>query len=91
LARAKGDRMNNPFMEVRQQLKLRPVDIATALDVSFMTVRQAEDGRIRNPRKYAKALENAGIIESAEHLLEKHRIWLSQIKGEVIEDLKARA
>lgn len=81
----------NPFIAVREGLGASQKEMAGATGVSFMTILQAEQGLIKRPLSYARALQQGELIGSAEEILEQHKNWMCRQQGERLKALKARA
>lgn len=81
----------NPFEQVRNKLDISRKELSTVLNISHMTIQQAEQGFIKQPSRYAQALEQAGLIESANQLLTDQQAWLVKLQGERLQQLKARS
>lgn len=80
----------NPFEQVRAKLNITSKELSTALNVSYLTIEQSEKGLIKKPARYAKALEEAGLIDSASNLLVDHQSWLAKLQKEKLRELKSR-
>jgi DNA-binding XRE family transcriptional regulator len=81
----------NPFIELRNQLNATTKEISTAVGLSHVTIEQIERGLIKKPVKYAQALQDSGLVESAEQLLTDHQKWLVKLQQERLQELKRRA
>lgn len=81
----------NPFEQVRNKLDISRKELSTVLNISHMTIQQAEQGLIKQPSRYAQALEQAGLVESANQLLKDQQAWLIKLQGEKLQQLKARS
>lgn len=82
--------MFSPFQAIREEVGASQKTLAQAVGVSHMTVMQAEKGLIKRPLAYARALEEAEVIEDAEAILEEHAQWLQELQREKLQALKAR-
>ncbi|MCK9525859.1 MAG: hypothetical protein M0R49_08020 [Limnochordia bacterium] len=80
----------NPFIALREDLGTNRGEIARATGVSAMTILQVEQGLIRRPITYSKALESMGLIESASDILKRYGAWLAELQKESLKAIKAR-
>lgn len=81
----------NPFEQVRSKLNISKKELSAVLNISHMTIDQAEHGLIKRPSRYAQALEQAGLVESANQLLTDQQAWLVKLQGERLQQLKERS
>jgi DNA-binding XRE family transcriptional regulator len=82
---------SNPFEQVRNELNVSRKELSTVLNISHITIQQAEQGMIKNPIKYAEALEQAELVKSADQLLKDQKIWLGKLQKEKLQQLRERS
>ena len=79
----------NPFQKMRESLNTSIKELSKALGVSYMTIIQAEQGLIKRPLRYARALEREGLIESAEQILNEQWNWLFKLRKSQLRQIRA--
>jgi len=80
----------NPFIAVREGLGASVGDIARATGVSRMTILQVEQGLIKRPGTYSRALQSSGLIDNANDIMKRYTAWLAELQRESLQVLKAR-
>ena len=81
----------NPFIAVREDLGTNRGEIARATGVSAMTILQVEQGLIKRPVTYSRALQSSGLIDNANDIMKRYTAWLAELQRESLQVLKARS
>jgi len=81
----------NPFIAVREGLGANVGDLARATGVSRMTIIQVEQGLIKRPVTYSRALQSSGLIDNANDIMKGYTAWLAELQRESLQVLKARS
>ena len=78
----------NPFRDVRESLNISIKEFSKVLGISYMNIIQTEQGLIKRPFRYARALERDGLIESADVILTDQWKWLFRLRERNLQRLK---